>query len=152
MNHRNFRELISALKDGELTGADAQAATSHLETCPECRAYRELLNQTRTVIREKGVMELSSAFTGRVMRSVRTDEEQVQTWLPVEQFARHLVLGLSLAVVLVVTVSLMFHPSDPVLIEPYLAGEHSDSSVTRTLLTNDTISKDDVLFAAVTRK
>ena len=46
----------------------------------------------------------------------------------------------------------MFQPKDPVVIESYLSGEHSDSSVTRTLLTKDAISKDDVLFAAVTRK
>jgi len=36
--------------------------------------------------------------------------------------------------------------------EPYLSGEQSDSSVTRTLLTKEELSKDDVLFAAVTRK
>lgn len=152
MNHKDLREQISAFKDGELDEAGQRLVTDHLRSCLECRQYLAMLDDTRAIIRERGALDLGGNFTAGVMRSVRSDEELAMTWLPVERFARRLVLGLSFAVVLFVTISMMFQPREPVVIDPYLAGERSDSSVTRTLLTKENISKDDVLFAAVTRK
>jgi anti-sigma factor RsiW len=152
MNHRDLRQLISAYKDGELVEHDVQVVQDHMHSCRECREYLVLLQATGDIIRGADVVHLGPEFTNGVMRSVRRDEEQSMLWLPVEQFARRLVLGLSFAVILFVTLSMMFQPREPVVIEPYLAGERSDSSVTRTLLTKDTISKDDVLLAAVTHR
>ena len=152
MNHAAFRELVSAFKDGELSSDDERSVQTHLQSCRECREYLLLLEETGAMIKEAGTVELDARFTAGVMRSVRDEVDQTLLWMPVERFARRFVLGLSLAVVLFVTLSMMFQPKDPVVIESYLSGEHSDSSVTRTLLTKDAISKDDVLFAAVTRK
>lgn len=152
MNHRSFRKLVSAYRDGELEGRDRAAAEQHMQSCPECRAYLTMLQETGSVLKEAGVLNLDEVFTAHVMRSVRSDEELSMTWLPVERFARRLVVGLSLVVVVFVTVSMMSRPQDPVIIETYLTGEHPDSSITRTLLTKEDLSKDDVLFAAVSRK
>jgi anti-sigma factor RsiW len=152
MNHKKIRELISAFADGELGPRDQQTATSHLEQCNECRVFLEQLRQASLAIREAGDFRLPEGFTYDILRSARREREESSQWLPVEQIARRFVLGLTIAVIVFVSLSMIMRPSEPVIMEPYLSGEQADSSVTRTLLTKENLSTDDVLIAAVTRK
>jgi len=152
MNHTSMRQLISAFVDRELNDSQAATAREHLRSCAECRLFEQGLRSLGEDIRFAGDVNLTEQFTNNVLRAVRRDDEEVRSWFPAERAARHLVVGLSVIVVVFISLATMARPEDPVLIEPYLAGEQADSSVTRSLLTKESISKDDVLFAALTRK
>ncbi len=152
MNHTIFRELISAYADGEISGDEQTMLTRHMEQCAECRLFLEQIRQTSLAVKATGDIRLAQHFTYGVLRSVRQEQEESRAWLPIEHIARRFVFGLSVAVMLFVSVSIVLETEDPVVMEPYLAGEQTDSSVTRTLLTKEDLSKEDVLFAAVTRR
>lgn len=152
MNHINIRQMISASVDGELGPEETAVMARHVDECAECRRYRDQLLQTSAAIKAAGDFRLAEGFTYQIVRSVRREVEESRLWLPVEQIARRFVLGLSIVVMIVVSLSMVMQPEEPIIMEPYLAGEQSDSSVTRTLLTKEELSKDDILFAAVTRK
>ncbi|MBI2620052.1 MAG: zf-HC2 domain-containing protein [Ignavibacteriales bacterium] len=152
MSHSSMRRLASAFVDGEINELDRNRVQRHLLACPECRAYERGLRSLSDDIRASADANLPASFPYTVMRAVRKDEEDVRQWFPVERAARRLLGVLCAVVILFVGVGMMITPAEPVLIEPYLAGEPADSSVIRTLLTKDSISKDDVLLAAVTRK
>lgn len=148
MNHVSMRQMISAARDGELDDSRKQVVRQHLESCAECRLYERGLRSLREEIHAAADVELTEGFTRGVLRAVGRDDE---SWFPAERAARRLVFGLALVAAVSVGLTTMARPAEPVLLEPYLTGEPTDSSVTRSLLTKETISKDDVLFAAVTR-
>ncbi len=152
MNHRNTRKMISAFVDGELGLADQQVLKNHMDQCPECRSYHDQLRHTSAAIKEAGDLHLPEGFAYEVLRVARKDRDESRQWLPVEQIARRFVLGLTIAVIIFVTLSMVIQQDEPILMERYLSGEVSDSSVTRTLLSKEDLSKDDILLAAVTRK
>lgn len=152
MNHASMRQLISAFVDGELNVMQAESVREHLVSCADCRLFEEGLRSLGEDIRSAGDVNLTEQFTNNVLRATRRDDEEARSWFPAEQAARRLVVGLSVIAAVFVSLATMARPEDPVLIEPYLAGEPADSSVTRSLLTKESISKDDVLFAALTRK
>ena len=144
--------MISAFADGELGENDRQVVVGHMEHCQECRMFHEHIRRTSRVIKEAGDVRLAEGFAYEVLRRARKEQEESRQWLPVEQIARRLVLALAVAVVLFVSLSMVMQPDEPVIMEPYLAGEQADSSIARTLLTKEELSKADILFAAVTRK
>ena len=152
MNHRNMRKKISAFIDGELGSADQHILKSHMDQCPECRSYRDQIRHTSTAIKEAGDFRLPEGFAYEVLRIARKEREESRQWLPVEQIARRFVLGLTIAVIMFVSLSMVIQEDEPIIMEPYLSGEVSDSSVTRTLLSKEELSKDDIMLAAVTRK
>ena len=45
-----YRELVSALLDGELSGAQQDEILEHLAACPDCRQYREDLTAIRRLL------------------------------------------------------------------------------------------------------
>lgn len=69
--------------------------------------------------------------------------------MPVEAFARRFVVGLGGVVVLFVALATTIRPEEPVVAEPYLTGEMSDSTATRVLLTKEAPTKNDLLLAVV---
>ncbi len=152
MNHKHIRQMISAYVDGELDANGQKVMLGHMEHCEECRLFHEHVRQTSTAIREIGDIRLAEGFTYEVVRAARREREASRQWLPVEHIARRFVLGLTVAVMVFVSLSMVMKQEDPVIMEPYLVGEPADSSVTRTLLTKEELSKDDILFAVVTRR
>lgn len=152
MNHKRMRQMVSAFVDGELGPDEKELLRRHLEECPECRLFHNQLQQASAAIKETGDIRLPEDFAFEVLRVVRREREESRQWRPIEQIARRFVMGLAVAVVIFVSLSMVIQQEEPVLMEPYLSGEQSDSTVTRTLLSNQELSKDDILFAAVTRK
>lgn len=69
-----WEEQISALLDGELPEAEAQALTEHLAACGACRAYWEDLN----VFREAVVIPAPEGFTQLVMDRVAAASQTEQ--------------------------------------------------------------------------
>ena len=45
MSCEDYRALISAALDGELSGEEQRTMEEHLAGCEECRAYREALRE-----------------------------------------------------------------------------------------------------------
>lgn len=152
MNHDHIRQMISAYVDGELGATDQQVAIGHMEHCQECRLFHEHIRQTSLAIKEAGDVQLAEGFTYDVLRAARQKREESRQWLSVEHIARRFVMGLTVAVMIFVSLSMVMQQDEPVMMEPYLAGEQADSSVARTLLTKEDLSKDDILLAVVTRR
>jgi len=151
MNHADVRKLISSLRDGELDDAGKEVVAGHVKDCEGCRQYEQAVRSMSSGIRALTPFTLRQGFTHDVVRSVRQTTEESRLWSSVELVARRLVLALGAAVLVFVTLAMIVQREEPVVIEPYLAGEQSDSSAARTLLAKETISKDDILLAAVTR-
>lgn len=60
-------EQISALIDGELTGADLDRANAHLAACPRCRAEAAELRQLKRDLRALFEINGDEALTGRLL-------------------------------------------------------------------------------------
>lgn len=149
MNHRNIRKLISAMVDGELDDAGTKLANEHIASCPSCARYARGLQMISLDIRSVNAVTLPGTFPASVLRAIHAEEAEARLWLPVESFARRFVVGLGAAVVLFVALAVSIRPEEPVVAEPYLTGELSDSTATRVLLTKETPSKNDLLLAVV---
>ncbi|MBR6258643.1 MAG: zf-HC2 domain-containing protein [Oscillospiraceae bacterium] len=64
-----FRELISCRLDGELDAADVSSLEKHLEGCPSCRSYYELLS---AVLGAETKVEPPPALLAGVMEGIKT--------------------------------------------------------------------------------
>lgn len=151
MTHRTVRRLLSARLDGEGDPAQDSRVQMHLETCQACRVYEDDLKTLRGDLRSVAPVVLGKEFLSEVLRQTRTKQEQYRLWTPVELVARRFVVGLAAAVFAFVTIAMIVRPDEPVVIEPYLAGETNDSSSV-SLLARDVISNDDLLLAVASRK
>lgn len=151
MTHRTIRRLLSARLDGESNPSQDSLLRSHLERCQACRLYEEGLKSLRADLRSVEPVVLSPGFPSDVLRRTRMVQEEYRLWTPVELVARRFVTGLAAAVLVFVTLAMIVQPEEPVVIEPYLAGEQNDSSSV-SLLARDVISNDDLLLAAASRK
>ncbi|GJQ20685.1 MAG: hypothetical protein HBSIN02_10400 [Bacteroidia bacterium] len=149
MNHRDIRKLISAMVDGELDDAGTKRVNEHMASCPSCTRYARALRAVSADIRSVIPITLPDTFPLAVLRAVHAEQAESRIWMPVELFARRFVVGLGAAVVLSVALAMTIRPEEPVVAEPYLTGELSDSTATRILLTKETPSKNDLLLAVV---
>ena len=70
-DHGYFEELIAANLDGELTPEEDAALRTHLESCPECRAFYEAMEAVVGVT-AKHLPPPPADLTARVMEAVRT--------------------------------------------------------------------------------
>ena len=81
----------------------------------------------------------------------RGEEEGEVVWLGTERFARRLVLALSVFVICVVGLGSLFEPEQSVTVDRYLTSEPSDSLARRVLEPHQEISKDDIVYAALSK-
>jgi len=149
MNHRDIRKLISAMVDGELDDAETKRVNEHMASCPSCTRYARTLRMVSADIRSVSPVSLPDTFPLSVLRALRAEEAESRIWMPVEAFARRFVVGLGGVVVLFVALATTIRPEEPVVAEPYLTGEMSDSTATRVLLTKEAPTKNDLLLAVV---
>lgn len=151
MNHNDIKHLLSPFLDGELTADRLSEVQAHVETCQECRVYVGRFQKVRLGIKAAGDIELAPTFAYNVMRSLRSEREGSLVWLGTERFARKLVLGLLILVICFVGFGSLFAPEQPIAVDRYLAGEPADSLTRRVLESQHEISKDDVVYAALSR-
>jgi len=64
-------DLLSALLDGELDGAESARVGSHLETCPACRAELAGIGAARAWVRDLPPVEPPFGFYDRMLRPAR---------------------------------------------------------------------------------
>lgn len=150
MKHKKIYEMLNQYHDGELANEQIPVVEGHLKDCPSCR---EMLAEWRAVSNEIKLIEsynLPVGFSQRVVRSVRAQQKESDVWLPVALSARRWVGALSMIVVLLFAISFISEPEQPIIMESYLAGDVNDSAY-GSLLQKETVSKDDILLAAVTK-
>ncbi len=73
MNHNEYKELLSALLDGELSEAERETALAHLDACEDCRAYFAELNAMRAALEELDEYDAPEGFAEGVMERVRKE-------------------------------------------------------------------------------
>ncbi len=69
-----YRELIGAELDGEATEAERAALSAHLETCEDCRRYRDALRAVSGALRED-LAEPPETLTFAVMSKLELNEK-----------------------------------------------------------------------------
>lgn len=73
MEHGAYKELLSALLDGELHGAEREEALAHLETCADCRAYFAELTALRAALSDWEQFDAPEGFAAGVMARLHAD-------------------------------------------------------------------------------
>jgi anti-sigma factor RsiW len=151
MNHSKMQRLLSAYVDNELSETEAKTVREHVEGCPSCQRQILELGTIRTRIREAATADVPDNFVYAVQRSVRQDQQESVVWLGTERFARNIVVALCVLVFAVVAFGSVLKPQQPLGEERYLSGEPSDSAAHAVLGSQRTISKEDVMIAALTK-
>lgn len=150
MKHEQVREMISAYFDHELSGDLKNNVDQHLGECSECRHILEEYRSVSHTIKHLEGHPLPAGFSHQVLRAIRNQEEESESWVPAEVFARKWVAALSMIVVIFFIATLFTEPENPVIIESYLTSDLNGSS-SSVLLQQEPLTKDDILLAVVTK-
>jgi anti-sigma factor RsiW len=146
-----MRRLLSAYVDHELSEIEAKTVREHMEGCPSCQQRMQELGSIRARIREAATANLPDNFVYAVQRSIRQEQQESVVWLGTERFARNVVVALCVLVFAVIAFGTVLKPQQPLGEERYLSGEPSDSAAHAVLGSQRTISKEDVMLAALTK-
>lgn len=149
MNHTIMLQQLSAYADNELDIAARNEVEEHLKECRECRVALRVTLNVRSGIKETADYQLPGSFAADVTRLMRQRREEERSWLGVEVVSRRLVFSLAVACALIVGASALNPPEGIAQPDRYFLGDSPDTSVTRSLLQQENISKEDVLLAAV---
>ena len=71
MEHSAYKEMLSALLDGELHGAEREAALAHMDGCADCRAYFSDLTALRAALGDLEEFDAPGDFAAGVMARIR---------------------------------------------------------------------------------
>jgi anti-sigma factor RsiW len=151
MNHTSMQQMLSAYFDNELGENDSKIVRQHLEGCVSCQLRLRQLGAVREKIRDAATVELPDNFVYSVQRTVRLEQQASVIWLGTERFARNLVVALFVLVFAVVIVGSLLKPQQAVGVDRYLSGEPTDSAAHAVLGSQQKISKEDVMMAALSR-
>ena len=151
MNHEEMQFLLSAFIDDELTADDRSIVNQHLRDCDDCRRRVDQFVTMKNNVRLAGNIELPFAFASTLARSIHRDEEVTVSWLGIEHYALKYVFGLALLVLLLLGITSYRQNEDLLPVERYMSGISSDSAVSQLLTKQGTITRDDVMLAALTK-
>lgn len=151
MKHQEIHFLLSSYVDEELTDAERSVVIEHLKGCAECRRRVNELTTIKRNVHATGDIDLPFAFAGAVARSIHHDEEVTTSWLGIEHYALRLVFGLALLVMILLGVTSYKQSRDLLPMERYVSGVSSDSAVSLILTKQGAITRDDVMFAVLTK-
>ncbi len=151
MNHDTMVLLVSTWVDGEATDSESVTVLAHLEECPACRQVRDSAMKLREELRSWDEIRVSPGFSGRVMHAVQKYDKQSTKWLGIEPLARRTVWAIAVVVLLLFVLTSYRDNSTPGFSEQYFSGTNSDPTAAQVLLQQDAISKNDLLYAAMTK-
>ncbi len=151
MSHKQFQRLLSLYLDNEVSAEETLQIERHLEACDECKQRLQVFHAVKAHIHSGGNFELPGSFAQSVARRIRQEQEGSVRWLGPEIFARRLVLGLFIIVMCLVGLGSFFQPEQTVTMDRYLRAEHQDSVSLQVLTPQSEISKDDILYAAMSK-
>lgn len=81
MNHKKYREWISAYFDGELTPAQKRELEQHLQACPECRQEFEEMNSFESLMTKVSLPQPSEEVWTMYWASVYNRLERRIGWI-----------------------------------------------------------------------
>jgi len=151
MKHRKIEQLLSAFVDNELDEARMKSVRTHVDECASCQRRVQEMRAIRAGIRDAATVVLPDNFIFSVQRALRHEEEEYVTWLGPERFARNVVVALCVLVFVVVAFGSYLQPQPQMGVDRYVNGELSDSAAHAVLGSQQEISKDDVVFAALSK-
>jgi anti-sigma factor RsiW len=151
MNHKELQMLLSSYLDGEVNDADNAKVLSHIDTCVECRQFSEQAKQMREAIRALGEIELPYGFAAQTVRLAERDDEQVEEWLGVEPLARNTFFIIAVTVFMMFLLTSFNNGTSPGIAEALIEGSDGDSVATQVLLQPGDFSKNDLLYAVMTK-
>jgi predicted anti-sigma-YlaC factor YlaD len=151
MNHDELQKLMSSYLDGEANEADKAILLSHLDDCTECRLFIDHANQIHKAIRALGEIELSHSFASRTVQVVERGNDQVEEWLGVEPLARNTFFAIAITVFLMFVLTSMNNAASPGITEVLMEESGGDSVATQVLLQPGDFSKNDLLYAVMTK-
>jgi len=151
MSHKEVQLLISSYVDGEIEGSEELKVLEHLEVCPECRQFVKNAREIRKEIRALDEIELAHAFSERIMHLARESDEQSRDWLGIEPLARNMFIAIATTVFVLFLLTSFNKDASPGIAEALIDGSNGDSAVAQVLLQPGTLSKNDLLFAVMTK-
>ncbi len=151
MNHQEIHLLLSAYIDEELTDAERTIVVKHMRECVDCQSRVDQLVTLKRNVHSAGNIELPFAFASTIARSIHHDEEVAVSWNGIEHYAERFAIGLAFLVLLLVGITSFIQNEDPLPVERYVSGISSDSAVSQILTKQGTITRDDVMFAVLTK-
>lgn len=151
MNHTTMHQYLSAYVDHELGEAEAKALSEHLSGCTSCQQRMKDMESIRLTIKDAATANLPDNFAYSVLRSVRQEQQESVVWLGTERLARNVVVALCILVFAVVAFGSFLKPAQTFGVDRYLSGEPSDSAAHAVLGSQQAISKEDVMIAALTK-
>ena len=151
MKHEEMYSLLSAFVDNELEGSEEQLVAEHLKTCSACRLRVDQMVTLKRNIQAAGNYELPYAFAATVARRVHHGEELEVSWDGIEHFVQKFVVGLAALVLLLIGLTTFRQNEEPVPMERYLSGLASDTAAAQILTKHGSVTRDDVVLAALTR-
>jgi hypothetical protein len=151
MNHNDLQMLLSSYVDGEANDADKAKVLSHINNCSECRIFVNYAEQMREAFRALGEIELPYSFAAQTVRLVERGDDQVEKWLGVEPLARNTFFAIVLTVLLIFFLTSFNNGTSTGITEVLIEGSEGDSVVTQVLLQPGDFSKNDLLYAVMTK-
>ncbi len=151
MNHDEIRLQLSAYVDAEVTGEERHTIEQHIVGCEDCRRRLGQLRAIRHTVHAAADIELPYSFANEVVRSIHHEEEVTVSWLDIEHLALRFVLGLSALALLLLGAASYQQRSDAFPMERYISGVNPDSAVSQLLTKQGSITRDDVMFAVLTK-
>ncbi len=151
MNHEEIHALLSAFIDHEVNASEETFVTEHLTLCAECRQrVNQLVTLKRNVYAAANI-ELPYSFASSLGRSIHHEEELDVSWVGIEHYAQKFVLGLAMLVLLLVGLTTFRQNDESFPVERYLSGLTSDSAASQILTKRSSVTRDDVLIAALSK-
>lgn len=151
MNHQEMYLLLSPFIDNELTETERSVVVEHLKQCEDCRLRVGQLRTLKRNVHSAGNVELPLAFASMVTNSIHHDEEVAVSWIGIEHFAERFAIGLALLVLLFLGIANFRQNQEPLPVERYAGGLSSDSAAAHILTKQGAITRDDVMFAVLTK-
>lgn len=151
MSHKEIQLLMSSYLDGEIRDSEEQKVLEHLDVCSECRQFVRIARETREEIRILGEIELPYAFALRVAHSVERRDEQAREWLGIEPLARNAFFAIAVVVMIMFFLTSFDAGSPPSIADVLIGGTDNDSIATQVLLQPGNLSKNDFLYAVMTK-
>jgi anti-sigma factor RsiW len=151
MNHKKMQQMLSAFVDNELGEAWMKLVREHLAGCASCQQRLQELQSIRARIRDAATVDLPDNFVYSVQRSIRREQQESIIRLGTERFARNVVFALCVLVFGVVAFGSLLEPQPTLGEDRYISGEPSDSAAHAVLGSQQVISKEDVMIAALSK-
>jgi predicted anti-sigma-YlaC factor YlaD len=152
MTHGKMLMLVSSYLDGEVDAAEKDHVLAHLHGCSECREFINHAKRMRRDIRSLDEVKLSNSFSLKVAHAVEERQEHFDEWLGIEPLARNTFITLALAVVVMFFFSVYSSKGESTMMgDKFINVISGDSLSTYSLLQQENISKNDILYASVTK-